>query len=484
MASIIWERNGTCRMEFTLGDERKRVRLEGKPGKGAATEFKGHLENLITAYKNAVSPAPKTQAWIADLSEEMHGRIAKHGLLTPHQDQDQQEAATLGKLIDEITKLADVKPNTLITYAMSRRFLVEFFGEDKPLADIGPKEAEQFRASLKTEKKLAEATIAKRIKHGRQWFKRAIDWGLVSRNPFAGVKIGSMANSDREHFIDRATADKVMAACPNLEWKLIFALSRYGGLRCPSEHLALRREDVDFEHGRLWVRSSKTEGHEGGEGRHVPIFPELRDLLAERFKDTLAGSELAIAGHGDKVHGSLTSCNLRTQFQRILKAAGVKAWPRLFHNLRATRQTELCERFPVHVVCDWLGNSPTIAKSHYLQTTDAHFALALAPVRVVLQGENAAHQQVTNDAKTCQEENTPDENTTKTPENPQNQDTARIQRYSRRESNNPQNAMEKPQTALLSGENAAHFPADLAQVVAAWPTLPEATRAAIVALTK
>ncbi|MCE5301936.1 MAG: hypothetical protein LLF97_02370, partial [Planctomycetaceae bacterium] len=35
-------------------------------------------------------------------------------------------------------------------------------------------------------------------------------------------------------------------------------------------------------------------------------------------------------------------------------------------------------RFPSHVVCDWLGNSEDVARKHYYQTTDAHFAEATA----------------------------------------------------------------------------------------------------------
>ncbi len=69
---------------------------------------------------------------------------------------------------------------------------------------------------------------------------------------------------------------------------------------------------------------------------------------------------------------------LRKQFLTILKRAGVSPWPKLFHNLRATRETELEDRFPSHVVCAWIGNSPQVAKKHYLQVTDAHFEKATA----------------------------------------------------------------------------------------------------------
>src|SRR4029450_1282855 len=51
-------------------------------------------------------------------------------------------------------------------------------------------------------------------------------------------------------------------------------------------------------------------------------------------------------------------------------------WPKLFHNLRASRQTELAERYPIHVRCAWLGNSAAVAKEHYLQVTEAHYQQA------------------------------------------------------------------------------------------------------------
>ena len=44
--------------------------------------------------------------------------------------------------------------------------------------------------------------------------------------------------------------------------------------------------------------------------------------------------------------------------------------------MRSSRETELVERFPVHVVTAWLGNTPEIARRHYLQVTDEHFWLA------------------------------------------------------------------------------------------------------------
>ena len=41
-------------------------------------------------------------------------------------------------------------------------------------------------------------------------------------------------------------------------------------------------------------------------------------------------------------------------------------------NLRKTRQTELNDEFPQHVVCEWLGNSERVAEKHYLHVTAEH----------------------------------------------------------------------------------------------------------------
>src|SRR6185437_14370054 len=47
-------------------------------------------------------------------------------------------------------------------------------------------------------------------------------------------------------------------------------------------------------------------------------------------------------------------------------APALQSWPRLFHNLRASRETELVESYPVQVVTSWLGNTPSAAMRHYL----------------------------------------------------------------------------------------------------------------------
>ena len=63
--------------------------------------------------------------------------------------------------------------------------------------------------------------------------------------------------------------------------------------------------------------------------------------------------------------------------EKIVKKAGLVPWPRLFHNLWASRETKLSERFPIKVVTAWIGNTPEIAMEHYLEVTDQHWQRAL-----------------------------------------------------------------------------------------------------------
>ena len=157
---------------------------------------------------------------------------------------------------------------------------------------------------------------------------------------------------------------------PNSEWRLLVALARYGGLRIPSEIREMKWEDIHWNENRITINSPKTEHHPGGECRIIPLFPELLPHLQEQFELADVGSVYVFSDRM-RLHK-----NHSTTLKKYIKRAGVKVWEKLFQNLRSTRQTELEEEFPSHVVCSWIGNSEKIARDHYLQITDEHFQKA------------------------------------------------------------------------------------------------------------
>jgi hypothetical protein len=104
--------------------------------------------------------------------------------------------------------------------------------------------------------------------------------------------------------------------------------------------------------------------------RFCPIFPELLPILLEASELAPERSVYCV----ERYRGA--EVNLRTNMLRIIKNAGVAAWPKLFVNLRSTRRTELQESFPDRVVNCWLGHSAKVAAKHYLQVTDEHWTRA------------------------------------------------------------------------------------------------------------
>ncbi len=101
------------------------------------------------------------------------------------------------------------------------------------------------------------------------------------------------------------------------------------------------------------------------------LFAEL-EVLSEAKELAEGGDVHCVTRYRSK------ESNLRTQLHRIIKRAGLSPWPRVFQNLRSTRVTELCDKFPEHVCEAWLGHSEVIAKRHYRQVTEKHFEKAIA----------------------------------------------------------------------------------------------------------
>jgi hypothetical protein len=107
------------------------------------------------------------------------------------------------------------------------------------------------------------------------------------------------------------------------------------------------------------------------------LFPELKPYLQEAWEAAEPGAVYVISSIRDDAK------NLRTPLERIIYRAGLIPWP-LWQNLRSSRETELTERFPIHVVCAWIGNSAAAAAKHYLQVTDEYYQQAIRGVADVL----------------------------------------------------------------------------------------------------
>jgi len=369
MASVIDDPGGKRRISFVGSQGRKTIYL-GKVSRKAADSLNLRVETILAANEQGQALDVETAGWLARRPDTFYKKLAATGLVPPRDPLPETKPTTLGSFVDQyISGRADVKSGTATNLRQARKKLVEYFGEDKPLSAITPGDADQYRQDLLS--RLGDNTARRHCGRAKQFFRAAVRKRLIAENPFGDQKgLAVRANPSRFYFLSREDAQAVLNACPDAQWRLIFALSRFGGLRCPSEHLALRWGDVDWERNRITIHSPKTEHHEGGESRQIPLFPELQPFLEEVFEQTVPGTEFVINRYRN------SNANLRTQLERIIKRAGLTAWPKLFQNLRSTRETELAQSYPIHVVCAWLGNSQRVAAKHYLQVRDEDFERA------------------------------------------------------------------------------------------------------------
>jgi len=367
VASVGTEPNGHQRVLFVAADgSRKTVRL-GKCSRRDARQVARHIEALLAARITGQPVTRETAIWLSGIAPVLRDRLARAGLVTPHGKADTPTVDAFCR--NYIAERVDLKQSTLTLLQQARVWLVRHVGPNRRLDEVTPADADAYKAAMH-KAGLARATIARRLRLARQFFAVALRRELVERNPFAGIRETATPNLARRVFVPAETIYRVIDAAPDAEWRLLIALARFGGLRVPSEPLAMTWSDVDWEGRRFIVRACKTEHHEGGGIRVVPIFTALRPFLEDAFDEAPAGTVHVIARH------RYSGLNYRTDLVRIIERSGVKPWPKPWQNLRASRATELADQYPSHVCSAWLGHTERIANANYRMVLDEHFARA------------------------------------------------------------------------------------------------------------
>lgn len=369
MASIGNDSGGRKRILFVANDgSRKTVRL-GKCSAKTAEAIRVHVEALADAKARGVTVPRETALWVVGISDALHDRLHRAGLV---EKRISAGAVKLDRFIgDYLAQRVDVKPATMAVLQQARRHLVETLG-DVSLAAVTSADGDRFRAAM-IGRKVAKSTLHKWQRYARHFMEVAKRRKLIPENPFAHLKGAVKGDPARRRFVPAADVQRVMHAATDPQWKLLIALARWGGLRIPSEALALKWGDVDFENMRFTVRASKTEHHDDGGVRITPIFPELYPHLRAVYDaEAPGGAVYVITRYRDP------AANLRTQLNRFIVEAGLKPWPKPWQNMRASRATELADLYPSHVPAAWLGHSEIIANTYYRQVTEDHFKRASA----------------------------------------------------------------------------------------------------------
>lgn len=399
MANVISKATGSKAIQAVLADGSRVTIGIGRVPKKAAESYRIQIEHLVSASAGGYSIPTATAEWLTTINLRLRSRLEKLKLVEPAAEA--QEDTTTSRLIDKYLSELATKPRTVTRYRNQTQFLRDFAG-GKSVSELTAGDGDRFLKWLRKKKKkngepYAPNYISKIVKTSRQVFAYGAADNLLSVNPLAGVSAPERIDEERDYEITPEMTEAILQAA-NPKYRLIIALARYGGLRCPSELIGLRWSHILWDKDRFTVLSPKTE-HCGKAKRLTPIFPELRRYLLE-------AQEIAPEKE-DRVFSDIhEDTNLRTELDRILARAGVtEDVPRFFQNCRSSRQTELEADYPLHVVCRWLGNTESTARRHYLKVQEKHFAEAASAgmhqsmQKMSAEGRNASQPKETTPAK-------------------------------------------------------------------------------------
>lgn len=372
------------RVLFVDDRGRRRTVYLGKMDAGTARTVFGHVDHLCTAAVTGTPPHRGTMIWLSQLSNKLHGRIAAAGLVEPREPESQ---TTVGDLVDRFANAANVSEVTLDSYRQTTGSLIGFFGADTEISALTAEDAALWCRAL-ADDGYAKATQSKRTKVAKRVFQQAEDWGLIEASPFADIRPGTQRNPDRTEYVPIEHIERVIDQCPDASWRAKIGLCRYAALRCPSELHRLTWADVDLVNRRLTVRPAKTRNYERGQIRLVPIMPRLAEMLEDLY-------EVAEPGQDQLFPGMTSKTNIATTVAKLVVRGGLKPWPRLLQNLRASCAIDWHTDYPEKDASAWVGHSPLVAWLHYLKPRDENFrkATGLPSAQIPTQQATATDRQ-------------------------------------------------------------------------------------------
>lgn len=247
----------------------------------------------------------------------------------------------------------------------TRDHLAEFFGKDRRLHTITTAEGRQFMAFLK--ETLAESTAGKRCEKAKGYFRTAVENNWLQKNPLEEVSTSAKAPRDRDVDISQADSNRILQEIVDPKFALVYALARYGGLRTPSEPNVIELDHIRWDDHQIHIHAPKTGL------RTIPIFAEIRPHLLEVCEMAEVG-QVRLLGDWEPTNAALTN-----RLCRILKRLGMDRYPKPWQNLRTTRENELKELYPRHVVHAWIGHTEDTAREFYDRVSKEHYLTASSP---------------------------------------------------------------------------------------------------------
>ncbi len=268
-----------------------------------------------------------------------------------------------------------------------RIILEQFAG--RVVADIDRRDVESFqvlrRSTLRTDgQPRANTTINREVETLRRLLNKAIEWGMLERNPASRLK-PLPEPQGRTRFLTLDEAKRLLEASSRHLRPIIICALETGMRR--GEILGLRWADVDMRTRTIYLGHTKN-----GESRQVPVssrlFAVLSNLPRRLGTDHVFTGEPKIGKVGNPFH------DVRTSFENACRRAGIEGFR--FHDLRHTAASHMAMAgVPLRTIGEVLGHRTAAMTERYAHLTPEHKRKAVECLPDWEAGEKSSHKMVT-----------------------------------------------------------------------------------------
>ena len=369
----IYRDGDSFRLQVAGRDGKRRVlrlRSFGVNTKRKADDIARRMDTLLAIRDIATVPDQDTLAAIRHFHPRVREFLDGAGLI-PREAEERTLQQCVGAFLE--AKRGYCKPSTMRVLGRAAKHLKSFFPPNKPLQEVEVAHVHEFDNWLRGQPGrqtayMAEATVRKTCSVFCQAFRFAQANKWVRSNPVleSGVKRSAAENEDRVFYVGFDDAMRLLKACASREERLLVSLSRFAGLRIPSEIQELRWSDFEEDLRVVKIYAPKT-----GRFRTVPVMSALYEVLKE---------ESIPQDRSEFVFPRLRRYpSLSTAMRRIIRRSGVKDYPRALHNLRGSCITDWVSLHKsIAEVAGWAGHSVQVMTRHYLRAQSQESALRAA----------------------------------------------------------------------------------------------------------
>ena len=335
MASISMK-NGAYFVRVFIDGKQEKI-YTGLKNRIEAERLADKIQRLADSKRNEMNLTESGLAdWVKKLetgNSKVYEKLVSLGLL------DQKaRPVTVGEICRDYLKRAEKrKERTQLKYEKTVARLCEYFGENKPVAEITPDDAykfdEWFRNTPlnkrgKKAKLYSEFTANREMRNIKSVFAYARKLGRIPLDPFASVQSGACGDTENKTYVPpEIVLEVIQAETTPLKWKVILALGRFAGCRGASDLCLLKWDDVIFsDDGKQGVITLRGKTKPGT----IPMPPVLENLLRE-----WQGEAILRGVDSQKVFPEIDeNSNVSEMTKKSILKAGKDVWENPWYSLR------------------------------------------------------------------------------------------------------------------------------------------------------